>query len=163
MKKVFAYGTITLFGWLFQNHLTNQFFSFYTPFPHCCGNDRFFQPRKNSFPPYGGIKFIRFRLLPFRSPLLGEYYHSIIHESDYPDPWIIDWFFFSFPPGTEMFYFPGFAPSSLTEEDMATLLAMGYPIRTPPDQRLLDTSPTFIAVTPRPSSPFCAKASTIRP
>ena len=136
MKKVFAYGTITLFGWLFQNHLTNQFFSFYTPFPHCCGNDRFFQPRTNSFR-QRRIKFIRFRLFPFRSPLLGEYYHNIIHESDYPDPWIIKWFFFSFPPGTEMFYFPGFTSSSLTEEDMTTLLAIGFPIRTSPDQSFL--------------------------
>ena len=162
MKKVFAYGTITLFGWLFQNHLTNQFFSFYTPFPHCCGNDRFFQPRANSFR-QRRIKFIRFRLFPFRSPLLGEYNHDIIYESDYPGPQIIKWYFFSFPPGTEMFYFPGFAPSSLTEEDMTTLLAMGCPIRTSPDQSSLDSSPTLIAVTPRPSSPFCAKASTIRP
>ena len=39
----------------------------------------------------------------------------------------------------------------------------GFPIRTPPDQRLLATSPKFIAGTPRPSSPFKAKASTIRP
>ena len=39
----------------------------------------------------------------------------------------------------------------------------GFPIRTSPDQRLFDTSPKLIAVTPRPSSPFEAKASTIRP
>ena len=30
MKKVFAYGAITRCGRLFQNHLTNQFFSLYT-------------------------------------------------------------------------------------------------------------------------------------
>ena len=62
-----------------------------------------------------------------------------------------------------MFHFPGFASSSLTDEDIATLLAIGFPIRTSPDQSSLDSSPTLIAVTPRPSSPFCAKASTIRP
>ena len=39
----------------------------------------------------------------------------------------------------------------------------GFPIRTPPDQRLLATSPKFIAGTPRPSSLLKAKASTIRP
>ena len=121
-----------------------------------------YNPHPNSI--YWNIEISsRFGLFPFRSPLLGEYYHNIIHEPDYPDPWIIEWFFFSFPPGTEMFYFPGFTSSSLTDEDMATLLAMGCPIRTSPDQRSLDTSPTLIAVTPRPSSPFCAKASTIRP
>jgi len=39
----------------------------------------------------------------------------------------------------------------------------GFPIRTPPDQRLLATSPKFIAGTPRPSSLLKTKASTIRP
>ena len=72
MKKIFAYGTITLFGWLFQNHLTNQFFSLYTSPPYCYGNDRFFQPRIN-FRRLKRFEFMRFRLLPFRSPLLGEY------------------------------------------------------------------------------------------
>ena len=41
--------------------------------------------------------------------------------------------------------------------------AEGFPIRTSPDQRLLSTSPKLFAATPRPSSPFDAKASTIRP
>ena len=39
----------------------------------------------------------------------------------------------------------------------------GFPIRTSPDHRLLATSPTLIAGTPRPSSLLKAKASTIRP
>ena len=39
--------------------------------------------------------------------------------------------------------------------------ATGFPIRTPRDQRLLDTSSGLIAVTPRPSSPQSSKASTI--
>jgi hypothetical protein len=47
MKKVFAYGAITLFGRLFQNRLTNQFFSFYTFLPHKCENDYFLQPPAN--------------------------------------------------------------------------------------------------------------------
>jgi len=37
-----------------------------------------------------------------------------------------------------------------------------FSIRTSSDQRLLDTSPKLIAAMPRPSSPFEAKASTIR-
>jgi len=43
------------------------------------------------------------------------------------------------------------------------LLALRFPIRTSPDQRLLGTSPKRIAAKLRPSSPFEAKASTIRP
>ena len=39
----------------------------------------------------------------------------------------------------------------------------GFPIRTSPDHRLLATSPTLIAGTPRPSSLLKTKASTIRP
>ena len=41
--------------------------------------------------------------------------------------------------------------------------ATGFPIRTSSDQRLLSASPRLIAATPRPSSPFGVKASTIRP
>ena len=41
------------------------------------------------------VETVRFRLFPFRSPLLGE--SRLI----------------SFPPGTEMFHFPGWAPSVL--------------------------------------------------
>ena len=40
---------------------------------------------------------------------------------------------------------------------------IGYPIRRSSDQRLLHTSPKLIAATPRPSSPFGAKASAIHP
>ena len=41
--------------------------------------------------------------------------------------------------------------------------AEGFPIRTSPDHRLLRTYPKSIAATPRPSSPFNAKASSIHP
>src|SRR3989338_442863 len=40
---------------------------------------------------------------------------------------------------------------------------LGFPIRKSPDQSPLDGSPKLIAVTPRPSSSFRVKASTIRP
>ena len=43
------------------------------------------------------------------------------------------------------------------------LLALRFRILTSPDQRLLGTSPKRIAAKLRPSSPFEAKASTIRP
>ena len=50
----------------------------------------------------------RFGLIPFRSPLLRESLSL------------------SFPPGTEMFHFPGLAPFRVTEH----LPLPGYPIRT---------------------------------
>jgi hypothetical protein len=59
----------------------------------------------------------RFRLFPFRSPLLRE---SLV---------------ISFPPGTEMFHFPGFPPPGLTTRQSNTLTSVsGCPIRISPDQ-----------------------------
>lgn len=40
---------------------------------------------------------------------------------------------------------------------------MGCPIRTSSDHSLLNGSPKLFAVTPRPSSPVCVKASSVRP
>jgi hypothetical protein len=54
-----------------------------------------------------------FRLIPVRSPLLRE---SLL---------------FSFPPGNEMFQFPGFASR---RSGISRLLGMGCPIRTSADQ-----------------------------
>src|SRR3989344_6529935 len=56
---------------------------------------------------------------------------------------------------------PGTLPTLLPS--CAILLAQGFPIRKSPDQSPLDGSPKHIVVTPRPSSPFGAKASSIRP
>ena len=57
---------------------------------------------------------VRFGLFPVRSPLLRES------------------FLLSFPPGTEMFQFPGFPPHGLWDSSMGdwTLLQPGSPIRT---------------------------------
>jgi hypothetical protein len=85
-----------------------------------------------------------FGLFPFRSPLLRELTS------------------FSFPPLTEMFHFSGFATSD-EHWSSGVYHLTGFPIRKSPVQRLLDTSPRLIAVTPRPSSPPTPKASTIRP
>jgi hypothetical protein len=68
--------------------------------------------------------------------------------------------FFSIPPGTEMFYFPGFAPPLART---VSVLQRSFLIRKSPGQRLLSTSPKLIAATLRPSSPIGVKASTIRP
>ena len=44
MKKIFAYGTLTLCGRLFQNRSTNQFSSLYTFLSYCYENDYSLQP-----------------------------------------------------------------------------------------------------------------------
>ena len=60
-----------------------------------------------------------------------------------------------------MFYFAGCANRLASEQLRFTQL--GFPIRKSPDHRLLRTSPRHIVATPRPSSPFLVKASTIYP
>src|SRR6266567_172039 len=54
---------------------------------------------------------------------------------------------FSLPPGTEMFHFPGFPPHTLFHSDAGDWPSRqpGSPIRTPPDQRSVDSSPGPIA------------------
>ena len=83
----FAYGAITLCGATFQNasarhQLCNSVESLV---PLLSGPTTPNWQRHQALPP------ARFRLIPFRSPLLRE---SLL---------------LSFPPGTEMFQFPGFA------------------------------------------------------
>jgi hypothetical protein len=90
-----------------------------------------------------GLKTIRpsrFRLFPFRSPLLRES-HSI-----------------SFPQGTKMSQFSWFplVKSSLSLSKMVAQLGN-------PRLGSLDNSPRLIAVLPRPSSAVDAKASTLCP
>ena len=77
---VFVYGAITPYGGLFQKPSTNKLIcNSYTPGPTTPAR---FASR-------------RFRLFPFRSPLLRE---SLL---------------LSFPPGTEMVHFPGLPLLSL--------------------------------------------------
>ena len=67
-------------------------------------------------------------LFPVRSPLLRE--SRLI----------------SFPAGTEMFQFPGFASQDLCIQSRDTALApVGFPIRTSPDQSLVADSPKLFA------------------
>ena len=71
-------------------------------------------------------------LVRFRSPLLTE--SRLV----------------SFPPGTEMFQFPGFAPDGLCIQPPVTPsgcpVRPGCPIRKSPDQSAFDHSPELIAV-----------------
>ena len=43
----------------------------------------------------------------------------------------------SFPPGTEMFQFPGFAPNGLSIQPPDDPIGPGFPIRKSADQRVL--------------------------
>src|SRR5947199_7986496 len=54
---------------------------------------------------------------------------------------------FSLPPGTEMFHFPGFPPHALFHSSAGDWPSRqpGSPIRTPPDQSSVDSSPGPIA------------------
>src|SRR5688572_14374292 len=54
-------------------------------------------------------------------------------------------YLFSFPPGTKMFQFSGFASKYHVNSDIITLLIMGCPIRTFPDRSLFSGSPKLIA------------------
>lgn len=67
-----------------------------------------------------GLTPLRFRLFPFRSPLLGE---SLL---------------ISVPAGTEMFHFPAWASLSLwIQERRGGIHRLGYPIRRSSDHGLL--------------------------
>src|SRR5262245_32793213 len=92
------------------------------------------------------ITCTRFRLFPFRSPLLGES-HLLF-----------------FPGGTEMVHFPPFASHPLFDSGMDH---QGLPGGVAPfgDLRVkacLRLTEAFRSL-PRPSSPSCAKASTVCP
>src|SRR3989344_217975 len=89
----------------------------------------------------------KFRLCPFRSPLLRVCCACALC-------FIFLWLL-------RCFTSPGTLPTFLSSN--AILLALGFPIRKSPDQSPLDGSPKHIVVTPRPSSPFGVKASSIRP
>jgi hypothetical protein len=93
----------------------------------------------------------RFGLFRVRSPLLAE-------SS-----------FLSSPRGTEMFHFPRFARARLvcSARRTAALPAVGFPIRTSPDQSLVSGSPKLIAATRvllrllSPRHPSCALSSLV--
>ncbi|TSD05832.1 MAG: hypothetical protein Greene07147_537 [Parcubacteria group bacterium Greene0714_7] len=91
----------------------------------------------------------RFGLLPFRSPLLGEFQNpgpsaKINLQRDR------DILLVSFPLGTEMFHFPRCASRTRARDIFRK--KMGFPIRTFSDQCLLVSSPKLFADRLRPSS-----------
>jgi hypothetical protein len=136
---LFTYGTITPYGGSFQRPSAKD--------QVCKLRRRSGNPLPRNLQPsmdigHRATKSTKFRLFPFRSPLLGE--SRLIY----------------LPQGTEMFHFPQFPPTfqrvlRVTTERVAPF---GNP-----RLGLLDSSPRLIAVLPRPSSALDAKASTMRP
>ena len=86
---------------------------------------------------------MRFGLFPFRSPLfrVSRELRSISTNIRADGTQLI---LFSFPPGTEMFHFPGFASRRRYPAD-SNLKLEGFPIRISPDQRLQTASPKLFA------------------
>ena len=92
--------------------------------------------------PLSSRRLIPTGLVPVRSPLLRE--SRLI----------------SFPPGTEMFQFPGFASHTYVFS-WDTAEARGFPHSEIPGSKLVCQLPEAYRRLPRPSSPSTAKASTI--
>ena len=123
----FAYGAITLCGGTFQNPSATQ--------QLCNSVERLVTLPLGPTTPYRqrhqALAPARFRLFPFRSPLLRE---SLL---------------LSFPQGTEMFQFPWSPLPALCVQAAVPLFfaAVGSPIRTSTDQRSVGSSPWLIAAT----------------
>ena len=126
-QLLFVYGTVTLCGPNFHNGSTKHWFcnSLEGLLPFRAGPTTPLQHRQQAVP------LQRFRLIPFRSPLLRK---SLL---------------LSFPRGTEMFQFPRFPPPGLCVQPGVTghLPLPGFPIRISTDRSLVGGSPWLIAAT----------------
>jgi hypothetical protein len=138
----FAYGAFTLYGGSFQRPSARLVFSNSPDRPQPIQA----KPLNPAQATPAGLAPARFGLFRVRSPLLTE---SLL---------------FSLPGGTEMVHFPPFAStelcicSAMTGHDPGRVSPFGNPritacLRLPEAYRSL----------PRPSSPLCAKASTVYP
>jgi hypothetical protein len=112
---------------IFRQDFTCPALLFASSVPHDSFHVRGYHPLWPDFPDRSIMnRAITSRLFRFRSPLLSE--SRLI----------------SFPPGTEMFQFSGFASTSLCiQEEMA--LRPGFPIRKSADQSSFASSPQLIA------------------
>ena len=122
--NTFAYRTVTFYGYPFQDIQLELPFVTLRP----CRARIMSGPTTPHTQRTRAITCIRFGLFPVRSPLLGE---SRL---------------FSFPPGTEMVHFPGFASTPYVFRcRYPDFIGMGFPIRKSPDQSLFSDSPKLIA------------------
>jgi hypothetical protein len=126
-QLLFAYGTVTLCGRNFHNRSAKHWLcnSLEGLLPFRAGPTTPLQHHQQAVP------LQRFRLIPFRSPLLRK---SLL---------------LSFPRGTEMFQFPRFPPLGLCVQPRVTghLPLPGFPIRRSTDRSLVGGSPWLIAAT----------------
>ena len=141
-NSAFVYGAVTLYRASFQMlRLADWFVTSWPP-----RGGAALAPATPSEKRPRAITLQRFGLFPFRSPLLGE---SLL---------------LSLPGGTEMVHFPPFAYRSLWIQartpghDSGSVAPFGNP-RVKACMRLTEAYRSL----PRPSSPSCAKASTVRP
>ena len=119
----FAYRTCTFCGCPFDDIRLG--WVFVTPWPHRVEAPPVPRPRAHNALE---LTWTRFGLFPVRSPLLGE---SRL---------------FSFPPGTEMVHFPGFASAPYEFRcGWPGFTWLGFPIRISPGQSLLNGSPELFA------------------
>ena len=114
-RTSFAYGARTLYRRPFQVvRLEARFVT-----PRRLRDDAMSSPATPSIQCPRACTYRRFRLFPFRSPLLGE--SRLL----------------SLPPGTEMVHFPGFASVAYEFSDRSPGFTWrGCPIRKSPDRRL---------------------------
>jgi hypothetical protein len=120
----FVYGALTHCGVPFQNTSTT----------HQIGNSvkalvrLLSSPTTPNWQRHQALTPVRFRLFPFRSPLLRE---SLL---------------LSIPRGTEMFQFPRFPlPALCVQTGVTPFQVPGFPIRTSTDRSSLGSSPWLIA------------------
>jgi hypothetical protein len=124
---IFAYGAITHYGSPFQNDSANtQFYNSaerQVPFSS--------DPTTPTWQHHQALTPRRFRLIPFRSPLLRE---SLL---------------LSIPWATKMFQFAQFPLPALfySNRSDTPLQVPGFPIRTSTDQSLVGSSPWLLAAT----------------
>jgi hypothetical protein len=140
-SSVFAYGAVTLYGSTFQMiRLTGWFVTSWS-----LRGGTTFAPTTPLEKRPRAITLQRFGLIPVRSPLLGE--SRLL----------------SFPGGTEMVHFPPFASRFLCIQKRIPGHDSGLvtPFGNPRVEACLQLTGAYRSL-PRPSSPSCAKASTVR-
>src|SRR5690349_5148228 len=137
-----AYAAIMLYGETFQNSSATVWL--------CNSPGRLPSSPNRSHDPSeatpAGLTLLKFRLFRVRSPLLTE--SRLL----------------SFPPGTEMVHFPGFAHTCLCiQQAVLRFYPSGFPHSEIPGYNACLRLPGAYRSLPRPSSPSSAKASTMRP
>ena len=138
----FAYRTITFYGRSFQ--ILQLCIRFLTSRRN--RNSVRLNPATPNIQRFRALTYTRFRLIPFRSPLLWK---SLL---------------FSFPKGTKMFQFPSFASTAYVFSCRCLDITRdGFPHSEISGSKLVRQLPEAYRSLPRLSSPLGTKASTVCP